>query len=233
MDQAGREPQKRTDPTNLPALPFQLQGVALFLFIPFVLFLFVRHPAPVGLSLLVGLAIMVLHRRLARPYMQRAIPIKCIWCNRLLMRSLDQSSRTLDLQVGGELLPVRACTRHYEPARRFLAFLWAGRWPFRVGIFLPLAFLLLALGAAAFGLQGSLAGATAWFRVLVGVTVNVAALGPWVGGLIAPRSPIPTAFPVHNLYLLGARQLLWIFRIVGVWWIVLFWLSPLPPIALR
>ena len=59
-------------------------GVLLFLFIPLVLFLFVRHPEPVGMSLIAGVLLMVGHRRLARPYMERVLPVKCVWCNRML-----------------------------------------------------------------------------------------------------------------------------------------------------
>jgi hypothetical protein len=34
---------------------------------------------------------------------------------------------------------------------------------------------------------------------------------------------------VHNFYLLGIRAILWVFRLVGLWWIVAagrFWLEP-------
>src|SRR3954447_3832933 len=60
-------------------------GVVLFLFIPLVLFLFVRHPAPLGVSLGAGVLLMVGHRLLARPYMARAAAVKCLWCNRVLL----------------------------------------------------------------------------------------------------------------------------------------------------
>ena len=38
--------------------------------------------------------------------------------------------------------------------------------------------------------------------------------------LAAERRPPAVPFPVHNFFLLGVRPLLWIFRIVGVWWVV-------------
>ncbi|HSU81776.1 MAG TPA: hypothetical protein VLR69_05110, partial [Thermoanaerobaculia bacterium] len=53
-------------------------GVLLFLFIPVVLFLFVRHPEPVGVSLAAGVALMIGHRFLARPYMERVREVKCL-----------------------------------------------------------------------------------------------------------------------------------------------------------
>ena len=35
-----------------------------------------------------------------------------------------------------------------------------------------------------------------------------------------PEERLRCPFPLHNLLLLGIRQTLWIFRIVGAWWIV-------------
>jgi len=26
-------------------------------------------------------------------------------------------------------------------------------------------------------------------------------------------------FPVHNFFLLGIRNLLWVFRLIGLWWL--------------
>ena len=46
-------------------------GIACFLFIPLVLYLYVVHPEPVALSTAAGVVLMLGHRLLARPYMQR------------------------------------------------------------------------------------------------------------------------------------------------------------------
>jgi hypothetical protein len=46
--------------------------------------------------------------------------------------------------------------------------------------------------------------------------VNVAALG-YFASLEQP--PLSVPFPVHNFFLLGVRNLLWVFRLVGLWWI--------------
>jgi hypothetical protein len=197
----------------------QLTGLLLFLCIPLVLFLFVRHPEPVGASLVAGLALIAGHRFLARTYMARVLPIKCIWCNRLLPAMLDGSTRTLDLRAGDEVRAVRCCAGHFAPASRFFAFLHAGRWPLRAGIFLPLLALLAALAAAAFGWGRPLPVATAWFLLVVGVTVNVAASGYLLLPAGGSRASIPVPFPLHNFFLLGVRSLLWIFRLVGLWWI--------------
>lgn len=194
----------------------QVTGVLLFLFIPLVLFLFVRHPEPVGASLLVGVALMVGHRRLARPYMTRVLPLKCAWCNRVLPAG---DGETLELRAGGAEIRARCCSGHREPAARFFAFLESWRWPLRLGIFVPLLILLAALAATALGRPVPLADATALFQLVVGITVNVAALGslwtPARPSAVSARVP----FPAHNFFLLGVRNLLWIFRLVGIWWI--------------
>ncbi len=203
--------------SSCPPRPLRLQitGVLLFLFIPVVLFLYVRHPAPVGLSLAAGVILMVGHRRLARPYMQRALPWKCVWCNRVLP---EGEGEVLELRAAAETLPARCCAGHREPAARTFGFLQAWRWPLRLGIFVPLLALLLALAAAAFGREiVPLPAVTAFFQLVIGLTVNLAALGAlFVGNA---RASVEVPFPVHNFFLLGVRALLWILRLVGIWWI--------------
>ncbi len=193
----------------------QITGIALFLFIPLVLVLFVVHPQPIGWSLVAGVALMLSHRLIARPYMERVRLAKCIWCNRIL----DATGERATVVVGGAHGPLEfvACPRHDRPARRFFAWVDRLRLPLRLGIFLPLLALLTALGFAAFGRGDSaLDPTTNAFRLLVGLTVNLAALGPSVGR----DSPTArAAFPLHNFTLLGVRNILWIFRLVGIWWI--------------
>lgn len=198
------------------ALRIQATGVLLFLFIPVVLFLFVRHPEPVVASLAAGVLLMLGHRFLARPYMERSLPVKCAWCNRILPAG---EGDTLDLQAGGRKIQARCCAGHREPAAKFFSFLASWRWVLRAGIFVPLLILLGSLAAAAFGRQGPLEGATALFQLVVGITVNLAALGYLPMPPVPGRLPTAVPFPAHNLFLLGVRNLLWIFRLVGIWWI--------------
>jgi hypothetical protein len=198
-------------------------GILLFLFIPLVLFLFVGHPEPVGWSLAAGVALMLGHRFLARPYMRWALPAQCLWCNRRL--APEDASARLELATGGGVLAARCCPAHREPAARFFRWVDRWRWPLRLGIFVPLLWLLGALAATALGRIVALPAVTSLFRLVVGLTVNVAALGPLLGpqdaASPAPSQPIAVAFPVHNFFLLGVRALLWVFRLIGVWWIVL------------
>lgn len=194
------------------SLKVQATGVLLFLFIPLVLFLYVRHPEPLWASLIGGVGLMVGHRLLARPYMQRVLPVKCAWCNRVLPpEGGPDGGELLDL---GEVL-ARCCPGHGRPAARFFAFLESWRWVLRAGIFVPLLLLLGTLAAAAFGLEPPLEDVTAFFKLVIGVTVNLAALGYLFG---PERSPSSVPFPVHNFFLLGVRNLLWVFRLVGIWW---------------
>lgn len=198
-------------------LRLQIVGLLLFLFIPLVLFLFVRHPEPVGMSLGAGVILMVGHRRLARPYMRRSLPWKCVWCNRVLP---ETGGETLEMRAGADTLPARCCVGHRDPAARFFTFLRAWRWPLRLGIFVPLLVLLVSILAVSLGREIlPLPDATAFFQLCVGITVNVAALGFLFVRGSGERMPLEVPFPVHNFFLLGVRTLLWIFRLVGIWWI--------------
>ena len=213
-----------SDPQPAPAapssIPAYLTGGLLFLFIPLVLFLFVRHPEPVGVSLAAGVVLMIGHRFLARPYMARVLPVKCVWCNRVPFRGArgleSPEDVTLELHTRGGAVQARCCSGHHKPAAKFFAFLQAWRWPLRLGIFLPLLYLLFALAMDAAGQPAPINSATQVFKLIVGITVNVAAFGYLAFG---ERPSLRVPFPVHNFFLLGVRNLLWIFRLVGLWWI--------------
>ena len=195
---------------------FQAQGVGilLFLFIPVVLFLFVRHPEPILASLAGGVTLMLGHRFLARPWMERVREAKCLWCNRMLN---DGAGESFPLAVGETTVAARCCPQHRQPLERFFGWIAAVRRSLRVGIFFPLLLLLAGLALAVAGRPDYVADTTAFFQLAVGITVNVAAAGPLIGRADGvPRVP----FPVHNFFLLGVNALLWIFRLVGAWWIV-------------
>lgn len=194
----------------------QVVGLLLFLFIPVVLYLFVVHPEPLGWSLGGGVLLMLGHRFLARPYMRRVAGRRCLWTGGSLSRS---ESEAVELGTLGEPVAARVRSRHERDLRLFFTFVNRRRLPLRVGIFLPLLLLLGTLAAGAFGeaSDAALATATNVFRMVVGLTVNFAAWG-WLT-VREPDTEICVPFPVHNFFLLGVRALLWIFRIVGIWWI--------------
>jgi len=197
------------------AAAIHANGLLLFLFIPVVLFLFVRHPQPVAGSLALGVALMLGHRFLARPFMERVRTVRCIWCAHVLADG--EAHTAVEVKTSGGPVPFTACTAHAVPAGRFFA--WLDRWrlPLRLGIGVPLVLLLVALSLTAAGLDGRATLATEVFRLIVGCTVEVAALGSLLGTTGGTPS---AAFPLHNFTLLGVRNLLWIFRLVGIWWIV-------------
>ena len=145
--------------------------------------------------------------------MERARPVKCLWCNRVPPREPVE----LELRSGAPRRSRPAAARTTAaPAAKFFSFLHAWRWPLRLGIFLPLLFLLIAAAASAAGQPAPVPLATTWFKLVVGITVNVAAFGYLASG---EHAPLAVPFPVHNFFLLGVRNLLWIFRLVGLWWI--------------
>lgn len=194
----------------------QLLGLALFLFIPMVLFLFVVHPEPVGLSLAAGVTLMLGHRFLARPYMRRVAGRRCLWTGGALE---GHDAQLVELGTLGAPVEARVRSRHDRDVRRFFTFAYRRRLPLRVGIFLPLLLLLGTLVSASLGQADETAVATATnvFRLVIGLTVNFAAWG-WLS-VRHGDDDLRVPFPVHNFFLLGVRALLWIFRIVGVWWI--------------
>lgn len=229
-----------------PPKALRTRGVLLFLFIPLVLYLFTVQPEPLAFSLALGVVLMLGHRFLARPYMERARPWKCLWCNRRLSDS--GAADTVQLLPRSGPLEARCCPGHGGPTLRFFIFVERWRLLLALGIFGPLLLLLGTLAAVAAGWEGGrgtiatatmLTRVTAIFQLVIGLTVNVAAFGYLTVTPVATVPPVTTVapadaeasgmprhepvrvpFPVHNFFLLGVRPLLWIFRIVGFWWIV-------------
>jgi hypothetical protein len=203
----------------LQALCLHLAGWLLFLFIPLVLFLYVRHPRPLWASLAAGVLLMSGHRFLARPFMHRVRPVRCVWCSRWLADGGAPASEAV-VETRGGPLALLTCARHEQPTRRFFTLLDRLRLPLALAIFLPLLALLLSLAWAAFDPAPAdlarLATATAVFQLAVGLAVNAAAWGYLAA---PPAGRLRVAFPLHNFYLLGIRTLLWVFRIVGILWI--------------
>jgi hypothetical protein len=200
------------------------QGILLFLFIPLVLFLLIRQPAGPGWSVAIGLAIMLGHRFLAAPWMAKFADVRCLWCGRV------GAGRTVPVIASGRDWQMTACSEsHATRVARFLGFLFRFRVLIGLGIFLPLGWLIIASLAAAAGWP-LLAHATnaLVFRVVVAATVVSASIAPFVPpppfglrrGKPAPAPPLRCPFPLHNLFLLGIRNVLWVFRIVGAWWLV-------------
>jgi len=197
------------------------EGLALFLFIPLVLFLFLRQPLGPGWSVATGLAVMFGHRFVAGPWAAKFADARCLWCGRV------GAAKAVEVLSGGRTWSMRACSAaHAARARRFLGFVSRFRLPIALGIFVPLAWLVAASFAAAFGhpLLPHPVNALA-FRVVVAATVVVTSLAPLVPSAGAEAAvPARCPFPIHNLVLLGIGNTMWVFRVVGAWWLIDAWL---------
>ncbi len=203
---------------DLPTSAWKAQGlgVLLFLFIPVVLFLFVRHPEPIGWSLGIGVGLMLGHRFIARPYMVWVASRKCLWSNQVLARG---EGVALEIHHRGGVQNARCRERYRWHLERFFTFAYRYRWVLAPGIFAPLLLLLGSLAWAATGRQPPLCLDTvrAVFQLTIGLTVNFAAWGYLTVG--RAHDPLRIPFPVHNFFLLGVSNLLWVLRIVGIFWI--------------
>jgi len=191
-----------------------VQGLALFVLVPLVLWLFLVQPLGPGWSLALGIGIMAGHRAVAAPWAARHAKERCLWCGRT-----GEGWGELRVTSGTRTIGFASCdTRHDEAARRFFGFVEAHRVAISLGIFVPLAVLLVAtlLRTLGFALLPHDVAALQ-FRVIVAATVVTASLAyPAAAPSREPRS----AFPAHNLFLLGIRNTLWVFRVVGAWWLL-------------
>ena len=192
-------------------------GVLLFAFIPLVLVLFLRQPLGPGWSVALGLAVMFGHRFVAAPWAFRRAHARCAWCGRQVVAPAPPR---FAVRSGGREWMLTACDAHHANlAGRFLSFLVRWRLAIAIGIFPSLLLLLggtLALAAGHPFLPTD--ALTFQFRVIVAATVISASLAYRL--VPTPDAVLRSPFPVHNLLLLGIRQTLWVFRLVGTWWLV-------------
>lgn len=195
-----------------------LQGLGLFLFIPVVLVLFLRQPLGPGASVALGLAIMFGHRFVAAPWARGHAAERCGWC----AGRVGGGRTGVAVMVEGAGQPWRlvACSsRHANALARFLTFVRRWRLAIAAGIFVPLGLLLAGSLGAAVGRPFLPADLLArQFRFVVAVVV-VATSFAYVS-VRTPDDTLVSPFPLHNLLLLGVRQTLWVFRVVGAWWLL-------------
>jgi hypothetical protein len=191
-------------------------GVWLFLPVPLVLWLFTHQPLGPALSLGLGVAVVLTHRLYARPWALAAADRRCLWCG-----GPCGAGPALELVEPAGSSRWRACSpSHLTSLGRTLG--WAARHRrfVAIGVLGTLAVFLLATAATALGWLPSEAGgdAVAWLRLGVATTVlPLGWLGPSRGSLVATRLTLP--FPVHIQALLGTLWVVWLFRLVGIWWL--------------
>jgi hypothetical protein len=195
-------------------LTIVLQGAVLFAFIPLVLWLFLALPLGPGWSVALGVAIIAGHRAVAAPWAARSATRRCLWCGRPGQHAVE-----VPVASGARTTVYAACRgSHARLARQFFGFVHEHRIALRLGVFAPLALLLTGtlLGAAGAILLPHEANALQ-FRVLVAATV---VLVSFLYRTAPPAAQARSPFPAHNLFLLGIRNTLWAFRLVGGWWLL-------------
>jgi hypothetical protein len=193
----------------------RLAGLLLFLPVPAVLALFTRQPFGPWTSLGLGLALMSTHRLYARPFALARASERCLWCGG---GALD--GPVVDLEEPSGRTGWRACRAdHAALLGRTMGWAARRRLFLMMGILGSLAVFLLGSAVVAAGFWPILTGGDAVALFQVGVGATVLPLG-WLG----PRGPHGTPgrlpFPLHIQALIGTVFVLWLFRLVGLWWLV-------------
>lgn len=190
----------------------RFRGLLLFLPVPVVLWLFVQQPLGVRSSLALGVVLVATHRLYARPFVERHAAARCLWCGR-------ESASLVPTPVRdpfGEMALGACRAGHASSLRRVIGWTTRYRRPLQAGILGALAVFLVV--ASAWPARGRMAADL--FRLSVALTVVplgwLAARGADPGEGVL-RSP----FPIHIQALVGTAAVLWLFRVVGLAWLVL------------
>lgn len=192
----------------------RLLGLALFLPVPLVLWLFTTAPLSVSWSLALGVLLVATHRLYARPFALRRATRRCLWCGGPV--SAAAAKVTIVEPIGTTRWS--CCTGHLPRLIQLLRFAERHGRLLRAGILGAIAALLVV----SFWRHEV---ASALFRFVVAITVLP--LG-WWGARPAAMPPAETGdrpltapFPVHVQALIGSQWVAWLFRLVGVVWLVL------------
>jgi hypothetical protein len=195
----------------------RIGGLLLFLPVPLVLFLFTRQPLGPWLSLGTGVALTLSHRWYARPFALARAARRCLWCGG--EAGAEAGSLSLDEPFGRTEWRA-CCVPHGRSLRRTLGWAAAHARFLAVGILGTLALFLALAAAAATGRVAGLREGDAVAVLRLGVAVTVLPfgwLGPRRGPADGPAGRLP--FPVHVQALVGTAWVLWLFRLVGLWWL--------------
>jgi len=192
-------------------------GVLLFLPVPLVLWLFTWQPLGPWASLGLGVLLVLTHRLYARPFALSRAGRRCLWCG-----GPAGEGPGVDVDEPFGRTSWRACgAAHASALARTLG--WAAERSrlLAFGILGTLALFLCLSFAAALGRPAWLeaADATAVFRLGIALTVlPFGWLAPLTGPAGGPKGRLP--FPLHIQALLGTFWVVWLFRLVGLWWLV-------------
>ncbi len=191
----------------------RIAGIALFLFIPLVLVLYLRMPLGPGPSLALGVFLMIGHGFVARPWFARHLGERCFWCG----KAAGNVSAPFAAK-GGTISAVACGEEHAGKIAAFGRVVAKARLPLAALIVVPVVLYLLNGFASVAGLPSVPLDAARWgFKIPIAAAV-VALSFAWPLGHRKGSAPA-VGFPVHNLFLLGIGNTLWVFRIVGIWWL--------------
>lgn len=191
-----------------------IQGILLFLFIPLVLFLFLKYPFGVPLSFLAAILLMMVHRLIARPFFLRNKTLRCFWCGKT-------GNRRVPMEVeAGERLTIELCDPICrQQAEKFFDFTYRFRTFLQIGIFLPLSWYVVTMLLNHYGIFHFPPDWSRFiFQFFVAVSVVTVSIAYRFGQETA-HAVFP--FPIHNLFLLSAKNTLLVFRYVGIWWLII------------
>ena len=208
-------------PSDGTARADRLAGLLLFVPVPLVLWLLTRQPLGPWASLGTGVALVLTHRLYARPFALSRAGRRCLWCGG---PAGEGPAVEVDEPLGRTSW--RACGgSHAECLGRTLG--WAASHSRRLalGILGTLALFLCGAVAAALGRPAWLEPGDPVAAFRLGVALTVLPFGwlaprstgtdPPSGAAAARRLP----FPVHIQALLGTLWVVWLFRLVGLWWL--------------
>jgi hypothetical protein len=156
---------------------------------------------------------MLSHRFVAVPFMQRNRQARCLWCARA-----SRPREPLVIQAGAAQLQFECCKENCcSKTKRFCDFTSRNRVMIRAGIFLPLIWYIVTMLLYGFEMwKFPIEWNRFIFQFFIACTVVSISL-LYAFGNETDRPSLP--FPIHNLFLLGIRNALLIFRLVGIWWI--------------
>lgn len=187
-------------------------GIFLFLFIPLVLFLFLRYPWGILPCFAAAIVLMFSHRFAAIPFMNTYRTRRCLWCGRT-----TRPREALPVDTGSQV-EFQACVQGCgAKARRFFDFCLSHKNLLRLGIFLPLAWYVVTMLLNGLGFLNFPVG---WDRFIFQFCIACSVVSISFFYARGKETELPTfAFPIHNLFLLGIKNTLLVFRYVGIWWI--------------
>lgn len=195
----------------------RLTGVRLFLPVPLVLWLFTRQPLGPWPSLGLGVLLVLTHRLYARPFALSRAGRRCLWCG-----GPAGEGPAIDVDEPPGRTSWRACgAAHASALARTLGWAADRSRLLSFGILGTLALFLCLSVAAALSRPASLRAEDAVAALRLGVALTVLPFGwlaPLRGPAEGPNGRLP--FPLHIQALVGTLWVVWLFRLVGLWWLV-------------